>query len=64
MARILVHGTHGPEAPARAALAFLVARTAPEQGHPPGVAPADPDGWPAPPQPARPAVGHDRVASS
>lgn len=30
---ILVHVTHGPEAPTRAALAFLVARTAVEQGH-------------------------------
>ncbi len=31
---ILVHVTHGPDAPTRAALAFLVARTAAEQGHP------------------------------
>ena len=31
--RILVHLTHGPEQPTRAALAFLVARTAIEQGH-------------------------------
>lgn len=31
--RILVHVTHGPESPTRAALAFLVARTAIEQGH-------------------------------
>src|SRR5687768_11807679 len=31
--RILVHVTHGPEQPTRAALAFLVARTAIEQGH-------------------------------
>jgi predicted peroxiredoxin len=30
---ILVHVTHGPDAPTRAALAFLVARTAAEQGH-------------------------------
>jgi predicted peroxiredoxin len=30
---ILVHVTHGPEAPTRAALAFLVARTAVEEGH-------------------------------
>jgi uncharacterized protein len=31
--RILVHLTSGPENPTRAALAFLVARTAIEQGH-------------------------------
>jgi predicted peroxiredoxin len=31
--KILVHITHGPEQPTRAALAFLVARTAIEQGH-------------------------------
>jgi uncharacterized protein len=31
-AKILVHVTHGPEAPTRAALAFLVARTAAEEG--------------------------------
>ena len=31
---ILVHVTSGPENPTRAALAFLVARTAVEQGHP------------------------------
>ena len=31
--RILIHVTHGPEAPTRAALAFLVARTAIEEGH-------------------------------
>jgi predicted peroxiredoxin len=31
--RILVHATHGPEHPTRAALAFLVARTATEEGH-------------------------------
>ena len=30
---ILVHVTHGPEHPTRAALAFLVARTAVEEGH-------------------------------
>ena len=30
---ILVHVTHGPEHPTRAALAFLVARTAVENGH-------------------------------
>ena len=33
-AKILIHVTHGPEAPTRVALAFLVARTAAEQGHP------------------------------
>ncbi|HYE95887.1 MAG TPA: DsrE family protein [Rubricoccaceae bacterium] len=33
MASILVHVTHGPEAPTRAALAFLVARTALDEGH-------------------------------
>lgn len=33
MARILVHITHGPERPTRAALAFLVARSALEEGH-------------------------------
>jgi predicted peroxiredoxin len=32
--RILVHVTNGPEHATRAALAFLVARTAVEQGHP------------------------------
>jgi predicted peroxiredoxin len=32
--RILVHLTSGPENPTKAALAFLVARTAVEQGHP------------------------------
>ena len=31
--RILVHITHGPENPTRAALGFLVARTAIEEGH-------------------------------
>lgn len=33
MARLLVHLTFGPEAPTRAALAFLVARAALEDGH-------------------------------
>jgi predicted peroxiredoxin len=33
MATILVNVTHGPEHPTRAALGFLVARTAAEQGH-------------------------------
>jgi uncharacterized protein len=33
MTQILVHVTHGPEHPTRAALAFLVARTAVEEGH-------------------------------
>jgi len=33
MGSLLVHVTHGPEAPTRAALAFLVARTAAEEGH-------------------------------
>lgn len=33
MTEILVHVTHGPEHPTRAALAFLVARTAVEEGH-------------------------------
>ena len=32
-ARILVHVTHGPEEPTRAALAFLVARSALDEGH-------------------------------
>lgn len=31
--KILVHITHGPEDPTRAALGFLVARTAIEEGH-------------------------------
>jgi predicted peroxiredoxin len=31
--KILVHVTHGPEQPTRAALAFLVARTAVDEGH-------------------------------
>ena len=33
MARILVHATHGPENPTRAALAFLVAKAALDEGH-------------------------------
>lgn len=33
MAKILVHLTFGPEAPTRAALAFLVARSAMDDGH-------------------------------
>ena len=33
MAKILVHVTHGPENPTRATLAFLVARSAAEEGH-------------------------------
>ncbi|MDR7448152.1 MAG: DsrE family protein [Armatimonadota bacterium] len=33
MAGILVHLTHGPEHPTRAALAFLVAKAAIEEGH-------------------------------
>ena len=33
MAKILVHLTHGPEDPTRAALAFLVAKTAIDEGH-------------------------------
>lgn len=33
MATILVHLTHGPEDPTRAALAFLVAKTALDEGH-------------------------------
>lgn len=33
MAKILVHVTHGPEQPTRAALAFLVAKAALEEGH-------------------------------
>lgn len=33
MGNILVHATHGPENPTRAALAFLVAKTAAEEGH-------------------------------
>jgi uncharacterized protein len=33
MAKILVHITHGPEHPTRAALGFLVARAAVDEGH-------------------------------
>lgn len=33
MAKILVHITHGPEHPTRAALGFLVAKAAVEEGH-------------------------------
>jgi uncharacterized protein len=33
VATLLVHVTHGPEAPTRAALGFLVARTALDEGH-------------------------------
>jgi uncharacterized protein len=33
MAKILVHVTHGPEHPTRAALAFFMARNAIEEGH-------------------------------
>ena len=33
MAKLLVNVTHGPEAPTRAALGFLMARAAVEQGH-------------------------------
>jgi predicted peroxiredoxin len=33
VARILVHITHGPEHPTRAALGFLVAKAAVEEGH-------------------------------
>ncbi len=33
MPKILVHVTHGPEHPTRAALAFLVAKTAIDEGH-------------------------------
>jgi len=33
MASILVHVTHGPENPTRAALAFLVAKAAVDEGH-------------------------------
>ena len=33
MAKLLVHVTHGPEHPTRAALGFLVARAAIEEGH-------------------------------
>lgn len=33
MSKLLVHVTHGPEAPTRAALAFLVARAAVDEDH-------------------------------
>jgi uncharacterized protein len=33
MASILIHLTHGPEHPTKAALAFLVAKAAIEEGH-------------------------------
>jgi predicted peroxiredoxin len=33
MSKILIHLTHGPEAPTRAALAFLVAKAAIDEGH-------------------------------
>lgn len=33
MAKLLINLTHGPEAPTRAALGFLVARAAAEEGH-------------------------------
>jgi predicted peroxiredoxin len=33
MSKILVHATHGPENPTRATLAFLVAKTAINEGH-------------------------------
>jgi uncharacterized protein len=33
MAKILVHITHGPEHPTRAALGFLVAKAAIDEGH-------------------------------
>ena len=33
MAKILVHVTHGPEHPTRAALGFMIARCAIEEGH-------------------------------
>jgi predicted peroxiredoxin len=33
MAKILVHITHGPEHPTRAALGFLVAKAAADEGH-------------------------------
>jgi predicted peroxiredoxin len=33
MSSILVHATHGPESPTRAALALLVARAALTEGH-------------------------------
>ena len=33
MAKILIHVSHGPEHPTRAALAFLVAKSAVDEGH-------------------------------
>lgn len=33
MAKFLIHLTHGPEHPTRAALAFLVGKAALEEGH-------------------------------
>jgi uncharacterized protein len=33
VAKLLINVTHGPEAPTRAALGFLVARAAAEEGH-------------------------------
>ncbi len=33
MTKLLIHVTHGPESPTRAALGFLVARTALDEGH-------------------------------
>lgn len=33
MSKILVHLTHGPEDPTRAVLAFLIAKSAKEEGH-------------------------------
>ena len=33
MAKLLINVTHGPEAPTRAALGFLVGRAAAEEGH-------------------------------
>ncbi len=33
MSKLLIHITHGPEAPTRAALGFLVGRAAVEEGH-------------------------------
>lgn len=33
MSSILIHLTHGPEAPTRAALGFLIGRAAAEEGH-------------------------------
>lgn len=33
MAKILIHSTHGPEAPTQADRAFLIAKTAVQEGH-------------------------------